>query len=83
VHQRLDANLVELVEDLLQALGVATATDAVVQCLERDAGLLQLPFGVLVAVETDSRGVREVRGERDERDLNLIPPSTTQAKANR
>lgn len=56
-YHHLDTEFIELIEELLQALRILTVADAVIECLESQAGLLQLPFGVLVAVETDARGI--------------------------
>jgi hypothetical protein len=65
-HQRRDLGLIEFAEDLLQAQRVFTGEDPVVQCLEGDLFLGQLPLGIRVVVETDPGGVGEVGGKLDE-----------------
>ena len=62
----LDLGFIEGVQDLLQLLGRLTAEDPVVQGLIGDPFLVQLPLRVLMAVETDTRRVREIPRELDE-----------------
>ena len=61
-----DVDLIQAIEDLLQALGIGTGANAVIQGLEGDASLRKLAFGILVAVQTDPRRVGKVGGELDE-----------------
>ena len=53
----------QLVADLLDRLGVADRAERVIQRGERDPGLQALPLGVLVPVEIDLAGVREITAE--------------------
>jgi len=71
-HHRLDLDLVEFVEDLLQAHRVGTGQHPVVQRLEGVPFLGQLPLGVLMAVEADPCGVGEVGGELDEQRSEVL-----------
>ena len=64
--QRVDLVCRQSVGEPLHRLGVRAAPDAVVERLERDAPLGQLPLQVLVPVDAQLRVVREVRTELQE-----------------
>jgi hypothetical protein len=65
-QQGVDLGGGQAVSQLLQALGVGAAQDAVVEGLEGDALLGQLPLDVLVAVDAELGVVREVGAELQE-----------------
>ena len=65
-QQRIDLGRRQAVAKLLQALGVGAGKDAVVQGLEGDAFLGQLPLDVFVAVDAQLGVVREVGAELQE-----------------
>src|SRR5262249_29857970 len=61
--QRLDLGRVQAVADRLHRGHVIDGGECVVQRHEADAGLGGLPLGVLVAVDDQPTGIREVAGE--------------------
>jgi hypothetical protein len=65
-RERLDARGGEAVGDHLSAARIGASEQAVVECLEGDAGPRELALHVLVPVETELAGVGEVGAELDE-----------------
>ena len=63
---RVDLGGVQRVGDPLYAAGRVARADAVVQGLERHLPLRELPFQPLVPIQTEFRGIGEVRTELDE-----------------
>ena len=62
-EQGVDPQCRDLPRDGLHRLGLLAAQDAVVECLEADAPLRQLPLEIFVPVEAELRVVGEVRVE--------------------
>ena len=71
-QQRVDLGGREAVAELLQPSGVGAAQDAVVQGLEGDPFLGQLPLDVLVAVDAELGVVGEVGAELEEERAEVL-----------
>ena len=71
-HHRRDPLRAQVIEDLLRAGGIGAGEQPVVQGLEGNALFGQLPLDVLMAVETDPRGVGEVGAELDEQGTEVL-----------
>src|SRR5579871_2154041 len=71
-QQSVDFGTGQAVAQLLEALGIGTGKDAVVEGLEGNALLGQLAFDVLVAVNTELGVVREVGAELEEERAEVL-----------
>ena len=60
-QQGIDLVRAQAITDCLQPLGIVTAQHSIVERLETDPLLLQLPFGVLMTVQAQLGVVRESR----------------------
>jgi hypothetical protein len=71
-QQRVDLPRSQLIADLLQRGGIADRGEAVIECLEPEAGLGGLPLGPVVAVEAQLGVVRKVGAELEEERAEVI-----------
>ena len=71
-QQRVDLRRVQFLGQTLRQRRIGAGQDAVVQRLERDAALGELPLDVLVAVDAQPGGVGEVRAELHEQRPEVV-----------
>ena len=70
--QGVDLGRPQTIADLLQAVGIGTSADAVVQSLKGDIFLGQLPLGVFVPIDAELGIVGEVGAELEKEQAEVL-----------